>query len=315
VKLRILLPLLMAFSGIIHADVSPADLLIQGRVDESIAVLNSRLARNPNADDYHLLCRAHFDIQDWTSAVTACQKASDLKPDSSREHLWLGRAYGEKADSSNFVTAIGLAKKVRLEFETAVRLDPSNAEARSDLAEFYLEAPAIVGGGQSKAQSQADLLMRLDASKAHWIQGRLAEKNKDFHAAENEYRAAIESSHGGGIDWLNLASFYKRQNHLDQMEQALHSAVAAPPTRPEVTVEASEMLIRAGRNLPRAVEWLQKYLSGTMSELAPAFKAQYLLGQAEEKRGNRAVATGHYRAALQLAKEYPPAQKALSNLG
>lgn len=179
VKFLIVL-LLMALSGVVHADVSPADLLTQGRVDESIAVLNSRLATSPNADDYHLLCRANFDIQDWSSAVAACEKASGLKPDSSREHLWLGRAYGEKADSSSFMAAIGLAKKVRAEFETAVRLDPGNADARSDLAEFYLEAPAIIGGGQSKAQSQADLLMRLDASKAHWIQGRIAEKTKIF---------------------------------------------------------------------------------------------------------------------------------------
>ena len=52
--------------------------------------------------------------------------------------------------------------------------------ARTDLAEFYLEAPGIVGGGQDKARAQADQVAKLNPAKAHWIQGRLAEKNKDL---------------------------------------------------------------------------------------------------------------------------------------
>ena len=73
-----------------------------------------------------------------------------VEPNNGEYHLWLGRTYGEKADASNFLTAAGLAKKVRTEFERAVQLDPGNVMARTDLAEFYLEAPGIVGGGQGQ---------------------------------------------------------------------------------------------------------------------------------------------------------------------
>src|SRR5208282_3721540 len=104
-----------------------------------------------------------------------------------------GRLYGEKADHSRFLTAAGLAKKVRGEFETAVRLNPNSADARTDLAEFYMEAPGIMGGGRDKAEAQAQELASMDPVKAGWVKGRLAEKNKDLISAENEYRGAIKA--------------------------------------------------------------------------------------------------------------------------
>ena len=69
--------------------------------------------------------------------------------------LWYGRALGEKADRVSFIKAYGLAKRVKAEFETAVSLDPRNAEALSDLGDYYTEAPAIVGGGKDKAEDVA----------------------------------------------------------------------------------------------------------------------------------------------------------------
>ena len=68
---------------------------------------------------------------------------------------YVGRIYGEKADRAGFFSAAGLAKKVRTEFERSVEFSPNSWQARTDLAEFYLEAPGIVGGGKEKARSQA----------------------------------------------------------------------------------------------------------------------------------------------------------------
>ncbi len=83
----------------------------------------------------------------------------------------MGRSYGEKAEHSGLLAAVKLAKRVREEFETAVRLDPNNVEARADLAEFYMEAPAIMGGGRDKAEAQAQQLAIADPVKAGWLQG------------------------------------------------------------------------------------------------------------------------------------------------
>ena len=83
------------------------------------------------------------------------EKRSSLDPDNSRFHLWLGRVYGEKAERANPLAAAVLAGKVREEFERAVQLNPKDVDARLDLAEFYIEAPGILGGGEQKAREQA----------------------------------------------------------------------------------------------------------------------------------------------------------------
>src|SRR5271169_251702 len=127
---------------------SAKDMLAAGRVDEAITELNLRLSSAAaDAESSNLLCRAYFALEDWNRAESSCRKAAALDPDNSRFHLWLGRVYGEKADRANVLAAAGLAGKVRGEFERAVQLNPKDVDARLDLAEFYIEAPGIVGGG------------------------------------------------------------------------------------------------------------------------------------------------------------------------
>ena len=204
---------------------------------------------------------------------------------------------------------------MRTEFETAVRLGPDSVDARSDLGEFYLEAPGIVGGGRDKAEAQAKTLSTLDPAKAHWLNGRIAEKRKDLITAEKEYRAAIDASHGSALNWFNLALFYRHQQRWDEMEDAINRAVSAQMDRPEIVMEAGEVLIRTGRNFPAAVRFLRRYLSSTSKvEEAPAFKAHYLLGTALEKQGDKQAAAQEYRAALSLAKDFSRAQEALNRL-
>src|SRR5258706_14039676 len=176
---------------------TPQDLLAAGRVDQALQTLEQQTHAAPTADAYNLLCGAHFELAAWDAGIPACEKATTLAPSNGLYHLWLGRIYGEKADRAGFLKAAGLAGKVRTEFERAVELSPTSWEARTDLAEFYLEAPGIVGGGKDKALAQAELLAPLNPPMAHWVKGRIAEKNKDISAAEREYRAAIDASKGG----------------------------------------------------------------------------------------------------------------------
>ena len=309
------------FAGVVGLPVavwasdSPSALLAAGRVDEAITSLSGRLHSTPNdAASHNLLCRAYFSMSQWDRAISACEKAVALEPNNGEYHLWLGRAYGEKADASNFLTAAGLARKVRTEFERAVALDPYDAAARTDLAEFYLEAPGIVGGGQDKARAQADVLIRLDPANAHWVLGRLAEKNHDASAAEKEYRSAIQASGGGANAWLNLALFYRSSGRLDEMHDALKHTAEAPLDKPEVLVDAATTLFRANRDLPLATELLRRYLASTTVEQAPPFKAHYLLGSILEKQGDRQGAAREYQTALALAKDFGRAREALTRV-
>ena len=306
--------LLIASVNASYADTAK-DMLAAGRIDEAIAELNGRLSSTAaDATSSNLLCRAYFALEDWDRAESSCLQAVTLDPNNSRFHLWLGRVYGEKASHSNFVTAAGLAGKVRAEFERAVQLSPNDVEARLDLAEFYAEAPGIVGGGEDKARGQAQSIATLNPAREHWVVARIAEGKDDTANAEREYHQYINLSQGDAEAWLNLALFLRRQKRFIEMEQAIGKLGQAPLSKPEVLVEASQMLFRAHRNYPFAIELLHRYLAASPVEAAPAFKAHYLLGTLLEKQGDKAGAAQEYRAALSLVRNFGKAQQALNRV-
>ncbi|MFZ0770972.1 MAG: tetratricopeptide repeat protein [Candidatus Sulfotelmatobacter sp.] len=293
---------------------TPLDLLATGRVDLAVQTLERQIHTAPTAEAYNLLCRAHFQLDAWDAGIPACEKAVSLAPENGLYHLWLGRIYGEKADRAGFFKAAGLARKVRTEFERAVEFAPDSWEAHTDLAEFYLEAPGIVGGGEEKARAQADLLLPLNPGMAHWAKARLAEKNKDNAGAEREYRAAIDASHGGARAWANLAGFYRRVSRFDDMQQALRTMESRPLDRPAALMDGASILFRTGRDYPMAIRLVRRYLTSYTVEEWPAFKAHYLLGELLEKQGDHQAAAGEYRAALAMAHSFGSAQQGLKRV-
>src|ERR1700691_4003659 len=313
---RFLIALLSLLSvPFLRAAETPQALLVAGRVDQAVETLDQQIRTAPTAEAYNLLCRAHFELDDWDAGIPSCEKAVSLAPNNGLYHLWLGRIYGEKADRSNFLKATGLAGKFPSEFERAVELSPDNWEARTDLAEFCLEAPGIIGGGKDKARAQAEFLTPLNPSAAHWVKARIAERDKDTTTAEREFRAAITASQGGARAWLNLAGFYRHTDRFDDVEQTLRSMQSSRLDHPGAFVDGASMLFRAGRDYPLAIQLLRSYLASSNTvEEAPVFKAHYLLGELLEKQGDGPAAAEEYRAALSMAHTFRPAQDALNRV-
>jgi len=277
-------------------------------------ILEQQIQSAPTAESYNLICRAHFELGAWDAGIPSCEKAVELAPNNGLYHLWLGRIYGEKADHTSFFRAAGLAKKVHAEFERAVEFDPGSWEARTDLAEFYLEAPAIVGGGQDKARAQAEQIAPLNPAMAHWVKGRIAEKNKDVIGAEQEYRAAIDASHGGARAWLNIAGFYSHNSRFDDMDHALRTLESSPLDHPGALVDGAGILLRTRRDPPLAVRLLHRYIASATVEEAPVFKAHCMLGELFERQGDASAAADEYRTALAMAHGYRRAQDGLKRV-
>ena len=293
------------------------ELLNQGRVDDAVAQLQERIRKSPHdAEAHHLLSRAYLMVESWDKAVAPAEQAVALQPGNSNYHLWLGRAYGRKAEHSIFFKAIGWARKCKSEFERAVELNSSNVPARTDLAEYYLEAPSFLGGGKDKARTQADEIAPRDRAAAHMVRARVAEDDKDYPTAERELWQAIAGSKEPAGYWLDLAAFYRRRDRLNDMENATNKAVAADKEKdPFILVQAAALLLRAGRNFAGAASMARKALSAPATvEGAPTFQAHYLLGQALERQGDNFGAEREYRAALSLARDYKQAQKALKRI-
>jgi tetratricopeptide (TPR) repeat protein len=293
---------------------STKELLSAGRADDAIRTLREQIDKSSSdAEAQNLLCRAYLMIEEWDLSIPACERARNLDPQNSAYHLWLARAYGLKADHTVFFLAVGLAHKARSGFERAVELDPKSWEARTDLAEFYVEAPSFLGGGKDRALREVDAIMPLNPGMAHWIYARVAEKEKDSARAEREYRAEIAASHSAARAWIDYAIFLRHAGRLDDMEQALEKLESSPVNRPEALMDGASLLLRAGRNPALAIRLLRRYLAAPV-EAGPAFHAYDMLGQLLEKQGDRRAAAGQYRAALALDRGYTRAQQDLKRV-
>src|ERR1017187_3671397 len=137
---------------------------------ESLQVL--QVVPNKDAAVWELMGCNYYGEGEFKKATEALEKAAALAPGDSGIHLWLGRAYGRRAETSSMIPAPGLATKARQAFERAAQLNPSNLEAQSDLFEYYLEAPGFLGGGFDRAAATAAQIARISPSEGYWAQAR-----------------------------------------------------------------------------------------------------------------------------------------------
>jgi tetratricopeptide (TPR) repeat protein len=285
--------------------------LDRGQADDALKFLNTALQENPSdAEALNLRCRVLFAEERWDDAIAACERSVQIDPGSSSYHMWLGRAYGEKADRVSFVTAYKLAKLIRAEFESAASLDPHNGDALSDLGEYYVEAPKFLGGGTEKAEALATQMDGFAPDRAHELRARIAEHKKDYVEAEKEFRAKVSTaanlSHNAAAQsWMDLGSFYRRRERWDEMLAALQSGAAATSDHGSSLADGASTLIRADKEPELAAGWMQAYLQGNaLSEEAPAFVVHMRLGDLYKKQGDVQRAQQEYAAARGLASGF-----------
>jgi tetratricopeptide (TPR) repeat protein len=307
--------LLCAGAGIAAADPDPYVLVKTGRADAALRTLNATVAQSPNdARAYNLLCRVYFQLELWDESVKMCEKAVALDSQSSSYHQWLGRAMGRKAEVANPFTAFNLARKVKSEFERAVALDGNNLSARSDLSEFYLEAPGFLGGDKKKARQQADYVSRSNPALGICIAAHVEEK-QGTDQAEAEYKRAVAQSSAPSHFWVELAHFYRRSGRLDEMEKAANQSLATTHAGEVTPFDAAELLLHGGRNFDGAIQALRQYVAQEdPSEDGPVFQAYYVMGTLLEKQGRRKEAAAAFKSALELASQYKPARDALARV-
>jgi tetratricopeptide (TPR) repeat protein len=290
-------------------------ILMDGRVDDAVHMLQGQLSANPNDADAHLLlCRAYLSTTEVDSAIHECEIAAKLKPRDSRTQDWLGRAYGLKADNAGPLTGLKLALRVRDAFQAAVAFDPHSQEAANDLAEYYVGAPSMVGGGFDKATAFAATIEPEMPQLAHRIRARIAEKQKDYTTAEREFRAAIAVKNAPDA-WVDLGGMFKRHKQNAAAIEALQHALAVDKAKDSNIVDAASFLIDMNVEPELALKTLQQYLvSSAKSDDAPVVHVYVLIAKLLAASGDKAGAAAELNKALALASNYAPAKRALQEL-
>jgi tetratricopeptide (TPR) repeat protein len=250
--------LLLVALPLFAADVPQARALYQTtEYTRALALIEG--AATPDA--LRLAGQCHYFLKDYRKAVDVLERAVKLAPRDAATLLWLGRAWGRRAENANPFQAPGFAVKARKALEEAVALDPSLVEAVSDLVQYYVEAPGFLGGGLDKAVRLSEShLKSQDPPQYHYELAQIARKRGQAEAAERELRRAAELAPGSAGRWADLATHLARAGRWEDAEEAFRKAAAAEPKAPGWRMARARALIQAKRNTAEARRLLEEYL-------------------------------------------------------
>ncbi len=232
----------------------------------------------PDSPTYLLTGKNYFMLGDYKKAVDSFEKALTENPRSSEAELWLGRAWGRRAENGGGPMAMIYASRTRQCFEKAIALDPHNREAKNDLFDFYLNAPGFLGGGIDKAEAAARGIAAERPAEYEFEQAQIAEKRNDFTGAETHLRRAVELAPGETGRIVDLARFLAKRGRLPESDRLFAQARALAPGKPGIALAEARAYIENHRNLEQARKLLESYLQASLTpDDPPRQEAEKLL--------------------------------------
>ena len=313
---------LAALAVPLHAQSSLLDQarnLVRSRTsaDQAKSLLQQAIAADArNAEPHFLLGQIFYAFADFAKAADEAQKAVSLDDSKADYHILLGNALSGLLDSAGIFKKRSLAGQIKAEFERAIAEDPKNIPARAALVEFYVQAPGIVGGNTGKAIEQAKQIGALDAVEGHYATAILYFDQKNFAAAEQEYKAAIAADPKRARSYVQLAFVYLQEKKDSEAPALFKRAMELDPEYlpGDFGVARSDFL--AGQSLDEAERLFKKYLTRWPEEGDPSWaNAHWRLGQVYEKQGKKDLAIAEWQEALKLTPNYKPAQDSLKAAG
>lgn len=261
------------------------------------------------------LGKSYLKIREWDRAVREMEKAVQLQPSNARYHLWLGRACGDRASHSNFIKALGWARRVVREFETARELAPEDLDVRFDLLEYYLEAPGILGGGKEKAEAEVKAIAGLSSEKGYVARATVYSKNKKWDLARKELQQAVLDYPQSFSACKDMAEFLIDRNDFEGALGYAKKALLLESTSKRARLTAAAAKIRLKTDLDEVAETLQVFAAGSLSDADPSFEeVYYWLGECFLAKGDKGKARELFKSALAFNPEFGRAKDGLSKL-
>lgn len=252
---------------------------------------------------------------DYEAAIDWLKKAVEMNPDHSDYHLWLGHAYGIKAQRASIFKKPGAAKNVKKQYEKAVALDPENLQARFGLLQFHMMAPGIMGGDKDEGRAQAEEIQKRDALMGHQAMGLIYEMDEKLDLAEKEYQSMVAAKPDSLNLQYRLGFFFKRTKQYDKAKDVFEKIIAQKTDEATAYFQLGQISAESGQNLEAAETMMQKYFGNEQSENKRRLGyGHFVLGQIYQKGGKNDQARTEYEQALKLNPDLNQAEDALKEL-
>ncbi|MBN2241580.1 MAG: tetratricopeptide repeat protein [Acidobacteria bacterium] len=249
----------------------------------------------------------------WDDAVKAMEKAVQMKPSNAMYRLWLGRAYGSRAE--NRIFGFNDARRVIREFKKAGELEPENIDIRFDLLEFYAQAPGIVGGGKDKAWAEAGLISRLMPEKGYIARATVYRQEGKWDLAEKELRQATLDYPSEAAAHKDLAQFFLDRRDFSRALASARKALELNPASKQTRYIVAASQIGLGRDPDETEAILRGLTREPLGEGGPSFEDVYCqLGILYLGKGEKEKSRDAFLSALHYNPDYEKAGKYLSEL-
>lgn len=259
--------------------------------------------------------KALMDKRDYEHAAEVLEKAVAAAPKNAEAHYLLGSVYGQLAMKAGMFGAASYASKTQTQFEEAVKADPNYLDGRVALMEYYMMAPAFMGGSESKAIEQANEIKKRDVYRGHTSWAYIYNRQKKPELARKEVVDLVREQPASPKAHLALGVQYIVEKNYPAAATEVDRALKLDPKYTQAWFRYGQLAALTGTNLPRGEESLRKYLATTpaRNEL-PLYRAHYWLGQIYEKTGRKAEAKASYAASLKIQPEQKDVTEALKRV-
>lgn len=289
---------------------------LESRDSKALASANALAKAEPkNAEAWILLTRARLQANQAEAAIGSAEKAVKLAPNNPQAHNWLGNAYGSRIGQVGMFAQMSMAPKLRDAFEKTVALDPNNLDAREALVQFYLQAPAVIGGGKDKATAQVNEIAKRDAARGHLARAQVFISEKNNAAALKSYEAAYAARPSDKNIRMALGIGYQQTERWNDAFKHFRTWIAQDEKAGGAWYQIGRTSALSGLQIEEGIAALQKYLGMPHAANEPQNKnAYHRLGQLFAKAGKKTEAKAALQAALKLDPKFADAKAELAKL-
>ncbi len=216
-----------------------------------------------NKDDAaanHYLGRTYLLLRNHDKAIEYLERAIELNSNIADYHFWLGQALGIKAQNSNIIKQAFIAPKILKEFEKTIELDSTHIGGHVGAANFYIQAPSIMGGDMGKARKEAEILLTLNEMQGKLILIAIYEKENRPDLAEQayeEYEKSLDDSTGNYQFYNSYGYFLLKQKKYNKAIKIFQKQVRLAPDKANPHDSLGDSYRAAGR-LEEALSEYQK---------------------------------------------------------
>jgi tetratricopeptide (TPR) repeat protein len=272
-------------------------------------------AEAKNAEAWILLSRAQLQSNKNEAAIESAEKAIELAPKNSQAYFWLGNAYGSRIGEVGMLSKMSMAPKLRDAFETTAKLDPNNLDAREALLQFYLQAPAVIGGGKDKANVQANEIAKRDVARGHLARAQVFMSENNTAAALKSYEAAYVAKPADKNIRMAVGIGYQTAKRWNDAFKHFRLWAAEDEKAGSAWYQIGRTSALSGLQLEEGIAALQKYIGMPHAANEPQNKhGYYRQGQLYAKLGKKAEAKAAFQAALKLDAKFADAKTELGKL-